>query len=114
MPSVSGGYEPGTSVSNGTVINETYDDLLAIWDAYNGSGTSVPTSGIPTPWLQPAEWPGKFTYWSANKEVVGFTWTDPFYYFMDLYTGGIGVGNPEIYTSFVVLEFVEYVPPQVI
>jgi hypothetical protein len=106
------GYEPGTSVNSGSTINSTYNDLLAIWDAYNGSGTSTPSSGIPAPWLQPADWPNKFSYWSSSQEVISFTRTPPFYHAIDLYTGVIssnstGSSNPQ----FTVLEFVGYVSP---
>ena len=41
----------GTSASGtGTANNATYNDLLAIWDALNGTGTGTQTSGIPTGW----------------------------------------------------------------
>jgi hypothetical protein len=33
-------YRNGTTVS-GTMVNDTYDDYLAIWDAYNGTGTGT-------------------------------------------------------------------------
>lgn len=51
--------QPGTAVGDGSTTNPTYDDLLAIWDAYNGSGTGVGTSGTPPGWLASA-------YWSAS------------------------------------------------
>ncbi|MCE2681180.1 MAG: cadherin repeat domain-containing protein, partial [Burkholderiales bacterium] len=41
----------GTAVADGTTENGTYDDLLAIWDAFNGSGTTTNASGIPSGWL---------------------------------------------------------------
>ncbi|MEY3666234.1 MAG: hypothetical protein RLZZ153_2416, partial [Pseudomonadota bacterium] len=43
------GTRTGTSVSlNTTTDNPTYNDLLAIWDSYNGTGTSSGGNGSPT------------------------------------------------------------------
>lgn len=49
----------GTAVNNGSQTNTTYDDLMAIWDAYNGSSAASNLSGIPTGW--------KSLYWSAER-----------------------------------------------
>ena len=40
------GYQNGTRIS-GTASNPTYDDYLAIWDAYNGTGTGTDMDGTP-------------------------------------------------------------------
>jgi hypothetical protein len=69
LPTANGGLTvpttpPGTnytdanagSTSNGT--SSIYDDLLAIWDAYNGTGTGS-NAGIPTDWQLNR-------YWSAT------------------------------------------------
>jgi hypothetical protein len=43
-----------TAVSSGTVNNSTYNDLAAIWDAFNGSSTTDNTDGLPTGWADNA------------------------------------------------------------
>ena len=58
-------YQPGTTVSlNETTNNDTYNDLLAVWDAYNGSGTGTNIYGTPAGW-QAAR------YWSATPSASG-------------------------------------------
>jgi large repetitive protein len=59
------GTQQGTAVANGTTNNDTYNDLLAVWDAFNGSSVqqSVQLSGIPTGWAAGA-------YWSATPGIV--------------------------------------------
>lgn len=44
--------EPGTAIDNDPVgeVNPTDDGMLAIWDAYNGSGTGTSISGVPSGW----------------------------------------------------------------
>ncbi|MFA6014096.1 MAG: Ig-like domain-containing protein [Gallionellaceae bacterium] len=60
-----GQQQPGTVVSlNTTTDNPTYNDLLAIWDAYNGTGTATTNNGIPTGWLGDG-------YWSATPTSNG-------------------------------------------
>ena len=64
MAAFSVGYKPGTAVTGGGV-NPTYDGLLAIWDAYNGSGTGTyQTADLPT------DWSTSF-YWSATPSPSG-------------------------------------------
>ncbi|MDB5966650.1 MAG: hypothetical protein JWQ72_3150 [Polaromonas sp.] len=61
---------PGTAISDGTSNNPTYDDLMAIWDAYNGSGTgSALTSGVPAGWMT-GLWSASLGT-SLNHAVVG-------------------------------------------
>ena len=61
-------YQPGTSytdagaTTNGTT--STYNDLLAIWDAYNGTTTGTNVSGTPSGW-------GAAGYWSATTSTSG-------------------------------------------
>jgi hypothetical protein len=55
------GSRPGTSVDSPSLTNSTYDDLLAIWDAYNGGSTSG--SGAPPRWAVNG-------YWSASPSTV--------------------------------------------
>ena len=62
----SGGYNPGTSWSNATPgwntdpsSNSTYDDLYAIWDAFNGTGSGTNMAGVPSDW-------SNLDYWSAT------------------------------------------------
>ncbi len=57
------GYQNGTAVS-GTASNPTYDDYLAIWDAYNGTGTGTGMNGTPGGWEGGA-------YWSATPSASG-------------------------------------------
>ena len=64
------GFQAGTAVgaspaSNGsTAANATYNDLLAIWDAYNGTGTGTFDNGTPSGWQA-------FAYWSATPSASG-------------------------------------------
>ena len=67
----SGGYNPGTSWSNATLgwntdpsSNATYDDLYAIWDAFNGTGTGIGVVGAPSGWYVGS-------YWSATPSASG-------------------------------------------
>jgi hypothetical protein len=46
------GFLPGTSASGtGTVDNPTYNDMLAIWDALNGTATGTNIAGLPPGWV---------------------------------------------------------------
>jgi len=40
--------------------NPTYDDLLAVWDAFNGKGTGQNDPGVPR------GWDANLAYWTAN------------------------------------------------
>ena len=67
-PSGINNYQPGTAytdagaTSNGTT--GTYDELLAIWDAYNGTGTGTNINGTPSGWQA-------LDYWSATPSASG-------------------------------------------
>ena len=58
------GLKAGTAVSNTTTDNLLYNDLLAIWDAHNGAGTSTGSRGVPTGWQTGP-------YWSATPTASG-------------------------------------------
>ena len=65
------GTKAGTAVS-GTSANSTYSDLLALWDAYNGTGTSTGngtgTNGVPAAWLGSNS---AANFWSATLGSTG-------------------------------------------
>ncbi|TAN47558.1 MAG: hypothetical protein EPN21_17215, partial [Methylococcaceae bacterium] len=64
-------FAPGTAVggspasAGSTAINPVYDDLLAIWDAYNGTSTGTVGDGTPSGWYSE-------TYWSATPSTPGY------------------------------------------
>ena len=61
-------YQNGTPATTGT-NNYTFDELLAIWDAHNGTVTSTQLSGTPSAWhldVVPA-----YAYWSATPSTSG-------------------------------------------
>jgi Ca2+-binding RTX toxin-like protein/methionine-rich copper-binding protein CopC len=90
------GYRPGTAVggspaaSGSTAINPTYDDLLAIWDAYNGTGTGLYDDGTPPGWLDDNH------YWSATPSASGHAYVNLDY--------GYVVDGNDYYGNFVALE----------
>jgi Ca2+-binding RTX toxin-like protein len=64
------GFQPaGTSIGSATAalgdinINESYNDLAAIWDAYNGTGTTSHLYGVPANWAYGG-------YWSSTPAAV--------------------------------------------
>jgi len=62
-------YKNGTSATatapdGATADNPTYEDLLAIWDNYNGTGTGTGTPGVPPGWQS-------YRYWSATPSASG-------------------------------------------
>ena len=83
------GGQNGTAVS-GTASNPTYDDYLAIWDAYNGTGTGRNMNGTPGGWHD-------FTgYWSATPSASGHA-------FVHLGNGDV-FGNVDNFITFVAVE----------
>lgn len=62
-------FRPGTEIDNNPTgeTNPTYNDLLAIWDGYNGTGMDNLTNGTPSGWL--ANY-----YWSATPSSIGHTY----------------------------------------
>jgi hypothetical protein len=70
-------YSDAGSSTNGT-SSATYDSLLAIWDAYNGTGTGANISGVPTNWAPSDYWSstlndGPWNYISLNTGYVSNT-----------------------------------------
>lgn len=59
-------YANGTAIDNNPVgeINPAYDDLLAIWDAFNGSGTGLGMYDTPPGWQA-------YSYGSASPAAYG-------------------------------------------
>jgi hypothetical protein len=65
-------FQPGTAVGSTTTangsdaVNATYNDLLAVWDAYNGTGTGTGLSSnlLPLGWRED-------NYWSATASDAG-------------------------------------------
>jgi hypothetical protein len=55
----------GTAVSGAGQINNTYNDLAAVWDAFNGTGTGTGLAGSPVGWHSTA------TYWGADVHANG-------------------------------------------
>jgi hypothetical protein len=56
------GANPGTNISDGLTDNPTYDGLLAIWDAHNGS-TTASNEGLPAQWMRDQ-------FWSRSEDAV--------------------------------------------
>ncbi len=67
----SDGYRAGTVADNVLAgeSNPTYDDLLAIWDAHNGSGMGLDINGTSAGWQNSA-------YWSATTSANGHACLD--------------------------------------
>ena len=91
LPTANGGvvYPQGIDdLQSGTVYTDagvstngttgTFNDLLAIWDAYNGTGTGIVSNGTPSGWQ--ADY-----YWSATPSASGHAG-------VGLYHGGVGDG----------------------
>jgi hypothetical protein len=63
-------YQPGTAVGSATADNgsnaenATYNDLLAVLDAYNGTAAGVYNNGTPSGWQASS-------YWSATSSASG-------------------------------------------
>ena len=63
-----GTNKSGTAISSGASNNPTYNDLLAIWDAYNGAGTGTGIAGVPSGWNN--------GYWSATATASGHAYVN--------------------------------------
>jgi hypothetical protein len=58
-------YQNGTAADGtGTANNSSFDELLAIWDTHNGTGTGLSDSGTPSAWQANL-------YWSATPWASG-------------------------------------------
>jgi hypothetical protein len=64
-------YQPGTAIDNTPAgeTNPSYDDLLAIWDGYNSTGTNTIINGTPPGW-QPGGYLSATPSWSGHAFVV--------------------------------------------
>ena len=68
-------YQPGTPVGSSpastgsTAVNSIYSDLLAVWDAYNGTGTGTNINGTPADWQANGYWSA--TPWASGHATVG-------------------------------------------
>jgi hypothetical protein len=85
-------WHNGTAIATDGVNNPTYDDLLAIWDAFNGAGTGDGSGAGGLPGL-PAGWPTGGTdsmYWSSSVAPATGTHMG-----LNLYYGFVNAGWPE-------------------
>ncbi|MBY4677651.1 DUF4214 domain-containing protein [Marinobacterium arenosum] len=98
--SVIQGPRPGTAVNNtpNGETNDTYDDLLAIWDAHNGTETNTIINGAPSDWKSS-------NYWSATPSGSGHA-------FINLNVGTVH-DDHDAFNMNVVLELVDTVAPTV-
>lgn len=92
------GNRPGTAIGNAnnrllgdTTENPTYNDLLAIWDAFNGTGTGTDFQGWPSGWA------GGARYWSATPSGSGHAW-------VHLFWGNVGDLDGDNGNNFVAFE----------
>jgi VCBS repeat-containing protein len=56
-------YNAGTAINSGSVYNTKYSDMLAVWDAYNGTGTGFSNDG--RSWNPMADSNVRY-YWTAT------------------------------------------------
>ena len=80
-------FQNGTSYTDAGVSTNgttgTFNELLAIWDAYNGTGTGIFVDGTPSGWQADV-------YWSATPSASGHAYVDlsvgDVYDYIDAYT----------------------------
>ncbi len=84
----SGGTAVGSATaSNGSnAVNASYNDLLAVWDAYNGNGIGSTTVNATPPGWEP------YAYWSATAVSPGHA-------YVYLASSGVTNGLQDIYTN---------------
>ena len=91
-------FQPGTSVGSATptngsnALNDAYNDYLAIWDAYNGTGTAGMVSGTPSGWVDDSYWTA-----SPSSDVTAHA-------YVFLANGFVFGGAPDSKNGFVALE----------
>lgn len=73
-------FQNGTAIDNNPAgeINPTYNDLLAIWDAHNGTGTATNSNGVPSLWLN------TYAYASASPVITSYA-----HAYVSLYQGTV-------------------------
>ena len=77
-----GGCQPGTAVGSLTIadgsnaVNATYNDLLAVWDAYNGTYIGTNNGNIISNYGMPSGWSIDGTVWSATPSALGHAMLD--------------------------------------
>lgn len=84
-------YEDASVSTNGTFSD--FNELLAIWDAYNGTDTVIEASGTPTGWTFG-------TYWSATPSNAGHVHLE--------FNNGFPFDNNDYQTGYVALQVVPY------
>jgi hypothetical protein len=83
-------YQPGTVVGSlpaatgSNTVNATYSDLLAIWDAHNGTGTGTIVNGTPSGWQGTS-------YWSATSSVSQHAYVSLDSGYVNLDSGNFGI-----------------------
>ena len=98
---VPGPYPYGTSIGSSAgdnTVNAKYSDLLAIWDAYNGTSTtkSYSLAGIPSGWPT--------TTLSATQGASQ-------HYYLDFSNGSFRESTSDYSVGYVILELVDIAPP---
>ena len=90
QPATAVGSSP-TASTGSNAANSTYDDYLAVWDAYNGTGTSTNVNGVPSGWPLSL-------YFSATPSASGHA-------FVSLGSGSVGdyVDHWDLYVALQVL-----------
>jgi len=95
LPTAGGAVTDSPYFANATsvvaaAVNFSYDDLLAVWDAYNGFSTSTFVNGAPPGWQAS-------NYWSATPSAAGHAFV-----YMDL--GAVSGIFPDASTGYVALQ----------
>jgi hypothetical protein len=88
------GIQTGTEIDNNPPgeINPTYDDLVAIWDAFESGTNLTSENGTPPEWAN-----GE--YWSSTQ------FDETKHYFVDMTSGYVGT-NAETDTNYVAVEVI--------
>ena len=74
-PNGANSCQPGTAIGSSTPaqgsnsLNPNYDDLLAIWDAYNGISTGTNLEGTPPGWSSASDYPSATESWGQHAVV---------------------------------------------
>jgi len=76
-------YTDAGATTNGTATS-IFNELLAIWDAYNGTGTGTFISGTPTGWQVDG-------YWSATPSASGHAIVDLYDGYVDDLNDNFGI-----------------------